>query len=63
MAEDHKNVRCRMGKHHYVGVTDDSPEMRGQGHGECTCCGHVKDIDSYDKLSIRGATGQGIGFG
>lgn len=63
MADEHKDMRCRMGKHHFVGVPDDNPEMRGQGHLECTRCGQVKDIASYSKLSVRGATGQGIGFG
>ena len=60
---EHKDVRCRVGKHHYVGVMDDNPETRGQGHLECTRCGHVKDINSYSKLSQRGATGLAAGGG
>lgn len=65
MADGHKDMRCRVGKHHYVGVMDDNPEMRGQGHLECTRCGHVKDINSYGGLSQHGATGMGAagGFG
>jgi hypothetical protein len=46
VSDQSKDLRCRMGKHHYVGVMDDNPEMRGQGHLECTRCGHVKDINS-----------------
>jgi hypothetical protein len=63
MSDGHQDARCRIGKHHYVGVMDDNPEMRGQGHLECTRCGHIKDISSYTNLSVRGATGQGIGLG
>jgi hypothetical protein len=59
VSDQSKDLRCRMGKHHYVGVMDDNPEMRGQGHLECTRCGHVKDINSYTNLSQRGSTGLG----
>lgn len=51
-----------MGKYHYVGVMDDNPEMRGQGHLECTRCGHVKDIAS-DKPMPGTALGGGGGGG
>ena len=65
MSDHAKDMRCRVGKHHYVGVMDDNPEMRGQGHLECTRCGHIKDIDSPTPMSLRGATGFGAagGFG
>ena len=84
---EHKDVRCRLGKHHYVGVMDDNPPsseyarppsdtaltasgppgdagarwstlpgLRGQGHLECTRCGHVKDIGSHEPMSMRGVT-------
>lgn len=63
MTEGHTDKRCRLGRHHYVGVMDDNPEMRGQGHLECTRCGRVKDVASYENLSVRGAAGQAIGLG
>ncbi len=45
-----KDLRCRMGKHHYVTVADENPEMRGQTHLECTRCGHVKDVNEYGPM-------------
>ena len=65
MSEQGKDVRCRIGKHHYVGVMDDNPEKRGHGHLECTRCGHIKDLDSHQPMSLRGVThfGAGGGFG
>lgn len=56
MGENHPDLRCRLGRHHYVGVMDDNPERRGQGHLECTRCGHVKDLPSHEPLSPRGVT-------
>lgn len=56
MSDAHPDLRCRLGRHHYVGVMDDNPEKRGQGHLECTRCGHIKDLDSHDPLSMRGVT-------
>jgi len=56
MTDEHKDVRCRVGKHHYVGVMDDNPEKRGQGHLECTRCGHVKDFSGHEPMSLRGVT-------
>jgi len=63
VTDEHKDMRCRVGKHHYVGVMDDNPEKRGQGHLECTRCGHVKDISGHEPMSLRGVTrlgGSGI---
>ena len=45
MSEEGKDVRCRVGKHHYAAVPDDNPEKRGGSHLECTRCGHVKDTN------------------
>jgi hypothetical protein len=56
-------MRCRLGRHHYVGVQDDNPEMRGQGHLECTRCGHIKDIDSYGPMPPEALGGGGAGGG
>lgn len=56
MSDAHHDLRCRLGRHHYLGVMDDNPEKRGQGHLECTRCGHIKDLDSHDPLSMRGVT-------
>ena len=56
MSDAHHDLRCRLGRHDYVGVMNDNPEKRGQGHLECTRCGHIKDIDSHDPLSMRGVT-------
>ena len=42
-----KNWRCRVGRHHYVGVPGDNPEMRGQGYLQCTRCGKPKDPPRY----------------
>jgi hypothetical protein len=39
--------RCAMGRHHYVGVHDDNPEMRGRGYLRCTRCGKPKDPPTY----------------
>ena len=65
MSDQAKDLRCRMGKQHYVGVQDDNPEMRGQGHLEFTRCGHIKDVDSYGPMPPggvgRGMSGTGMG--
>ena len=42
--------RCRMGRHHYVGVQDDNPEMRGRGFLRCTRCGKPKDPNVYGPM-------------
>jgi hypothetical protein len=94
MSDGHQDLRCRLGRHHYVGVMDDNPPsaelarppsrtaraapgpsgdggagwsalpgLRGQGHLECTRCGHIKDIAGHEPLSLRGVTrlgGSGI---
>ena len=63
MTDHRKDMRCRLGRHHYVGVQDDNPEMRGQGHLECTRCGHIKDIDSYGPMPPEALGGGGAGGG
>jgi hypothetical protein len=47
MSQEPKDWRCRMGRHHYVEVSDDNPEARGRTHQECTRCGHVNDKNEY----------------
>ena len=47
MSSDPKDWRCKMGRHHYVQVTDDNPEMRGRSHQECSRCGHARDKNEY----------------
>ena len=32
---------CRTGRHHWIGVPDDNPEMRGQAYLQCTKCGKL----------------------
>ena len=50
-AQVKKDWRCRMGRHHYVGVQDDNPEMRGRGYLRCTRCGKPKDPPTYGVMS------------
>ena len=45
-----KNWLCKAGRHHWIGVQDDNPEMRGQAHLECTRCGKVMDPPSYGPM-------------
>jgi len=45
-----KNWLCKAGRHHWIGVEDDNPEMRGQAHLECTRCGKVMDPPSYGPM-------------
>jgi len=54
-----KDWRCRIGRHHYVGVQDDNPEMRGQGYLQCTRCGKPKDPPRYGAMppNVLGAGG------
>ena len=48
MTHEPSDVRCRIGRHHYVEVPDDNPEKRGpRTYLECTRCGHVKDRNEY----------------
>ncbi len=54
---DHKDWRCAVGRHHYVTVQDDNPEMRGESHRECTRCGHVKEFASYGPPPPGGVAG------
>ena len=53
--------RCRLGRHHYVGVQDDNPEMRGQAYLKCTRCGKPKDPPKYGPMppTVLGAGGGG----
>jgi hypothetical protein len=39
--------RCRMGRHRFVMLQDDNPEMRGRHYLRCTRCGKPKDPPSY----------------
>ncbi|HYN71941.1 MAG TPA: hypothetical protein VES60_05515 [Nakamurella sp.] len=51
--------RCRVGLHHYVGVQDDNPEIRGQAYLKCTRCGKPKDPPRYGPMppTVLGAAG------
>ena len=53
--------RCRLGRHHYVGVQDDNPEMRGQAYLKCTRCGKPKDPPKYGPMppTVLGTGGGG----
>jgi len=35
--------RCHLGRHHYIRVADDNPEVRGQTVLLCTRCGRHDD--------------------
>ena len=35
--------RCQLGRHHYIRVVDDNPEVRGQTVLLCTGCGKHED--------------------
>jgi hypothetical protein len=39
--------RCRLGRHRYLRVQDDNPEMRGRGYLRCDRCGKPKDKNEY----------------
>jgi hypothetical protein len=43
------NGRCRFGRHHYLQVQDDNPEMRGRSYLRCDRCGKAKDRNEYGK--------------
>jgi hypothetical protein len=47
MTQEPSDLRCRVGRHHYVEVPDDNPEKRGQTHQECARCGHIRDRNEY----------------
>ncbi len=38
-----RSWRCRLGRHHYVRVQDDNPEMRGRSYERCARCGKTGD--------------------
>src|SRR4051794_25135090 len=42
-----KSWRCRLGRHHYLPVQDDNPEMRGRHYLRCDRCGKPKDPPEY----------------
>ena len=44
--------RCRLGRHHYLQVQDDNPEMRGHSYLRCDRCGKPKDRNEYGKPSF-----------
>ena len=48
--QDKKDWRCRIGRHHYVGVQDDNPEVRGHSYLQCTRCGKRKDPPRYGQM-------------
>jgi hypothetical protein len=52
--------RCRIGRHHYFGVQDDNPEMRGRGYLRCIRCGKPKDPPTYGVMPPT-ALGRGGG--
>lgn len=54
---DHRDWRCAVGRHHYVTVQDDNPEMRGESHRACTRCGHVKEFAEYGAPPPGGLAG------
>jgi hypothetical protein len=39
-----RSRRCRLGRHHYFGVADDNPEVRGRLFLKCERCGRTKDF-------------------
>ena len=41
------NWRCRIGRHTYLLVQDDNPEMRGRAYYRCARCGKPKDPPTY----------------
>lgn len=45
-----KSWVCKAGRHHWIGVEDDNPEMRGQSYLPCTKCGKRKDPPSYGPM-------------
>ena len=59
----HFDWRCHVGRHHYLVVEDDNPEMKGQSYLECSRCGKKNDLASHQPLSQRGAMGLGMGIG
>jgi hypothetical protein len=48
MTNESIDLRCRVGRHHYVEVPDENPEKRGQTHLECARCRHIKDVKEYE---------------
>jgi hypothetical protein len=51
--------RCRIGRHHYLPVQDDNPEMRGRSYLRCTRCGKPKDPPEFGPMPPKtlGAAG------
>ena len=42
-----RSMWCRLGRHHYLPVQDDNPEMRGRTYLRCERCGKPKDKNEY----------------
>ncbi len=42
--------RCRVGRHRYLIVQDDNPEMRGRPYLRCARCGRPKDPPKYGPM-------------
>ena len=54
--------RCHFGRHHFLAVVDDNPEVRGQSYLECSRCGKKKDPPSYGPMPPS-TLGPGIAMG
>ena len=58
-----KSWLCRTGRHHWIGVQDDNPEMRGGAYVQCTKCGKRKDPPHYGVMPPTALGGWGGGGG
>jgi len=52
-----KSWRCRLGRHHYLPVQDDNPEMRGRPYLRCDRCDRPKDKKEYKPMPPGGLVG------
>ena len=50
---------CRLGRHLYLPVQDDNPEMRGRAYLRCERCGRPKDKNEYGPMppTVLGGAG------
>ncbi len=48
------SLRCRLGRHRYMPVQGDNPEMRGHRYLRCDVCGKPKDETEYPPLPPTG---------
>ena len=46
--------RCQLGRHHYIRVVDDNPEVRGQTVLLCTRCGKHEDATADRTVGLAG---------